>query len=107
MEAPQGEDAESARLLAEIDQKIDHLMSALAEGSSLTMTYINRTIQKLEAQRQEVLAKQAQIHTKKQVPKGKRLQFAPLSFEQKKIVAAQFIREIKLDGDRAEVVWKI
>lgn len=107
MEQPQGEDAESARLLAEIDQKIDHLMSALAEGSALTMTYINRTIQKLEAQRQEILAKQAQIHTKKQVPKGKRLQFALLSFEQKKIVAAQFIREIKLDGDRAEVVWKI
>lgn len=31
----------------------------------------------------------------------------PLNFEQKKIVAAQFIREIKLDGERAEVVWKI
>lgn len=107
MEEPQGEDAESARLLAEIDQKINHLMSALAEGSALTMAYINRTIQKLEAQRQEILAKQAQIHTKKQVPKWKRLQFAPLSFEQKKIVAAQFIREIKLDGERAEVVWRI
>lgn len=107
MEEHQGEDAESARLLAGIDQKIDHLMSALAESSALTMTYINRTIQKLEAQRQELLAKQVQAQVRKQAPKWRRLQFAPLSFEQKKMVAAQFIREIKLDGERAEVVWSV
>ena len=82
-------------------------MSALAESSALTMTYINRTIQKLETQRQELLAKQVQAQVRKQAPKWRHLQFAPLSFEQKKMVAAQFIREIKLDGERAEVVWSV
>ena len=92
--------------LEEIDRKIEHLMSALAEGSELTMSYINRTIEKLEQQRTRLLEKQNRLQRyPKQLPG--RLKFGPLDFEQKKLVAAQFIREIRLSGETAEVIWNI
>lgn len=97
---------ESAQALAQIDEKIERLMSALAESSSLTMPYINRTIEKLETQRGELLDRQANLHkTPKSAPN--RLKFGPLDFAQKKLVAAQFIQQVKLCGDTAEVIWKI
>ncbi len=106
VEANIEENQETAQALALIDQKIDRLMSALAESSDLTMPYINRTIEKLEAQRGELLDRQAKLH-KAPKPRLDHLKFGPLDFEQKKLVAAQFIQEIKLSGDTAEVIWKV
>ena len=100
------EDQETAQALAGIDQKIERLMSALAESSDLTMSYINRTIEKLEAQRGELLERQAKLYASPR-PKLNRLKFSPLDFEQKKLVAAQFIQEVKLSGETAEVIWKV
>lgn len=100
------ENQEVVQTLAQIDQKIQRLMSALAEGSDLTMPYINRTIEKLEAQRASLLAQQdkQRRHPKQDL---NHLKFSPLTFEEKKLVAAEFIGEVKLEGDYAEVVWKI
>ena len=100
------EDRQKAAALAGIDRKIDRLMSALAESNALTMDYINRTIAKLEGQRQVLLAQQARQYGSP-AAKLKHLKFAPLEFEQKKLVAAQFIREIKLCGETAEVNWRV
>lgn len=106
VERDTGEDRETAQALAEIDRKIEHLMSALAEGSELTMSYINRTIEKLEQQRTRLLEKQDRLQRyPKQLPG--RLKFGPLGFAQKKLVAAQFIQEIRLSGETAEVIWNI
>lgn len=106
VEADTAEEQETAQMLHQIDQKIEHLMAALAESSSLTMSYINRTVERLERQREELLDRQAKLH-KKPVPKLDRLKFGPLSFAQKKLVAAQFIQEIRLSGETAEVIWNI
>ena len=100
------EDQETARALAQIDRKIERLISALAESSDLTMPYINRTIEKLEEQRGELLERQAKLYASPR-PKLNRLKFSPLDFEQKKLVAAQFIQEVKLSGETAEVNWKV
>ena len=100
------DDRQKALALAAIDQKIERLISALAESNDLTMDYINRTIAKLEAQRQVLLAQQAQ-RSDSPAAKRKHLKFASLDFEQKKLVAAQFIREIRLSGEAAEVIWNI
>ena len=81
-------------------------MSALVESSDLTMPYINRTIEKLEAQRGELLEHQAKLYASPR-PKLNRLKFGPLDFEQKKLVAARFIQEVRLSGEAAEVIWKI
>lgn len=106
MEEDVEENRETARALAQIDQKIDRLMTALAESSDLTMPYINRTVSKLEEQRKELLEQQARQHSSPAV-KRKHLKFGPLDFEQKKLVAAQFIQEIRLSGETAEVIWNI
>ena len=92
--------------MAQIDQKIGRLMTALAEGSELTMPYINRTIEKLERQRQKLLERQALQHgclKRKLDP----LKFGLLGFEQKKLGAAQFIQETRLSGEPAEMIWNI
>lgn len=106
MEEDVEENRETARALAQIDQKIDRLMTALAESSDLTMPYINRTVSKLEEQRKELLEQQARQHSSPGV-KRKHLKFGPLDFEQKKLVAAQFIQEIRLSGETAEVIWNV
>ena len=92
--------------ISEIDRKIDRLMEALAESSDLSMTYINRTIERLEKQRRELLRRQELQRTRPR-PEIGRLRFDTLDFEQKKAVTAQFIHEIRLDEDSAEVIWNI
>ena len=105
-EEDEGAHQEIAKALAEIDGKIDRLMSALSQSSALSMPYVNRTIEKLERQRGELLEHQSKPH---KLPRAKpeHLRFTPLTFEQKKLVAAQFIEEIRLSGETAEVNWKV
>ena len=99
------EDSAAKRGLAAIDRKIDRLMQALAQSSAVTMPYINRTIAALEEERRALLARQAQGAARR--PSGRRIVFSALSFQQKKLAAATFIREIRLSGERAEVFWAI
>ena len=105
-EEDSSEDRELAQELDRIDQKIQRLMAALAESTALTMSYINRTVEKLETQRRELLERNTTLH-KAPMPKLDRLQFGSLDFEQKKLVAAQFIREVRLSGDIAWIIWKV
>ncbi len=101
---PEEIQTEYAAQLAAIDQKIDRLMAALSESDDLSMPYINRTIRKLEKEREELTTRQAQSHAR---PAPTALNFAALPFDQKKLVAAQFIQAVRLTGNRAEVVWKV
>ena len=100
------EDQETGRALEEIDRKIDRLMEALSQGNAPAMCYINRTVQKLEVQRQKLLAQQAGLPGKPG-PHLNRLTFSSLDLEGKKRVAAQFIREIRLNNNQAEVYWNV
>ena len=100
------EDQEAARQLAAIEQKIDRLMAALAESDDVTMPYVNRTIRRLEKERQELLQAREKERTKPHLP-ARRIDFAALDFEQKKLVASQFIQTVRLTDNRAEVVWNI
>ena len=103
----QGETAgETARALLDVEEKIQRLMSALAEGSAVTVPYINRAVERLEAQRAELLARQARPG-RRTGKESVRVRACALTFEEKKAVAAQFIQEIRLSGDEAEVLWKV
>ncbi len=82
---------EYAAQLAAIGQKIDRLMAALSESDDLSMPYINRTIQKLEKEREDLTAKHREAHAR---PAPTTLNFAALPFGQKKLVAAQFIQAV-------------
>ncbi len=94
------------KVLESIDQKINRLIDALSQSSSMSMTYINRTIQRLEQQRMDLLQHQEPQH-RNPLRTLHRLQFQPLEFDQKKVVAAQFIQEIRLSGPSGEVIWTV
>lgn len=81
------EDQAYTSALAEIDQKINRLIDALTESSDITMAYVNRAIQKLEGQKQALLDERARRQSKPSLHL-RRVQFAPLDFEEKKMVAA-------------------
>ena len=100
------EGQELAQELSAIDQKIERLMSALAESSDVSMPYVNRTIARLEEQRQAILDEQFKRQARPR-PKLEHLRFEPLEFDQKKLVATQFIQEIRLAEDTATVLWKV
>lgn len=106
VDAKDMEDQGAARQLAAIGQKIDRLMAALAESDDVTMPYVNRTIQRLEKERQELLQAREKERTKPRLS-TRRIDFAALDFEQKKLVANQFIQAVRLTGNQAEVVWRI
>lgn len=100
------DDRELTDKLAEIDRKIDRLMDALAESDQLSMPYVNRTIQRLEEEKATLLQNRER---QRQRPGSqlRRVEFDRLEFEQKKVVAAEFIQEIRLSEDTAEVIWKV
>ena len=82
VEAENSGDHEVRQRLDEIDRKIERLMDALAESTDVTMTYINRTIQRLENQRAS-LEEQVRLKTKPRTDL-RRLKFDPLEFDEKK-----------------------
>lgn len=90
--------------MEEVERKIDRLMDALAESSTLTMEYVNRAIGRLEEQRARLLEQQAPQH-KTGMQTGTKLRFGALSLEEKKVVAAQWIQEIRLRGEEVQVLW--
>lgn len=98
------QEREISKQLEEIDQRIERLMNALSQSNDMSMVYVNRTIARLEKEREGLLQKRAKEKSAPR-PSFRRLKFEPLDFEQKKLVAAQFMKEIRLSEDRAEVVW--
>lgn len=100
------ETADAAQELALIDQKIDRLISAIAAGSELTVSHINRAITSLEGQRASLLARQCRSRRHFHTAAG-HLNFSVLHLEEKKQIISQFVQEIRLTDDKADVIWKI
>ena len=94
--------SETSVQILEIEQKIDRLVSALAESSEVSAVYISRQIERLHTEQEELLA--AREHSKA----GKcMLDFDKASFEEKKIIAGEFIEKILIAGNEINIVWKI
>lgn len=98
---------DTAAALTQIERKIDRLIFALAESSDVSMKYINRELRRLEEERQTLLAEQERVRTDNKHKNLSSIQFDTLDFEQKKTVAAQFIKAIQLGTDCADVIWNI
>lgn len=95
-------DRENASEMLAIDQKIDRLVAALAESSEISVAYISREIERLHKQREALAASAAE---KRVLPA--RLDFDVASFEEKKVIAAEFIDRILLNENKVNIVWKI
>ena len=98
---PTSSHEDSSELLA-IEQKIDRLVSALAESNEVSIPYITRQIEKLHKERETLLSQKAQTHAP-----VRRLDFYAASFEDKKLIAAEFIDRILLENDNVNIMWKI
>lgn len=91
----------SAEIL-NIEQKIERLINALAESSEIAVSYISKQIDSLHKQRDELI-KRSHSDSKKTAA----LDFTSLAFDEKKIIAAEFIDKILLNGKNVNIIWKI
>jgi len=88
--------------ICELDCKIERLVTALSESSEISVSYISQQIEKLHSERETLLS---QNKTKKY--KESKINLNNSTFEEKKIIASQFIEKILLNGDTAEIIWKL
>lgn len=93
---------ESAEAVLEIERKIERLIGALAESSDVSAGYISKQIEKLHREREELLEAS---HFNPSAPEH--LDFDKATFEEKKLIAAEFIDRILLDGNSVNIIWKI
>ena len=85
-----------------VEKKIERLVTVLSESSEISSSYILKQIDLLHRQRDELIKKSKQNKTK-----IKRIDFSSLSFDEKKIIVAEFIEKIELCGEKVNIVWKI
>lgn len=99
-EAAGSESPENAAELMELDTRIGRLLEALAASSEISAAYVSREIEKLDKQRTELLA-----HRSKR-PTPQKIDFDKLSFEEKKLVASEFISRILISDNNVDICWK-
>jgi len=91
----------SAKILG-IEQKIERLVNALAESSDIAVSYISRQIESLHKQREELMNQSVS-----KPAKMRSLDFKSLTFDEKKLIAAEFIERIQIEGKNVNIIWKI
>lgn len=92
----------SAAVLLDIDNKIERLVAALMESGDISAKYISAKIEALHKQREQMLSQNAMVR-----PTVKPLNFDELTFDEKKIVAAEFIDRILVGINSANIIWKL
>lgn len=94
-----------AEKLAELDRRAERLMDAFAESDDMTSAYLKRAVEKLENSRAELLESRRRESARPKLPD--KLTFASLGFEEKKMVAAQFIKRINVSENGAAIEWVV
>ena len=95
---------EAAKEVQQIEERIERLVTALSESSAVSASYINAQIEKLHKDREKLLA---QLQQKKGNGQKQRLDFERAAFEEKQLIAREFIEKILLRDDEADVIWKV
>lgn len=104
-EAPTAEKDADALRLEELDRRADRLVDAFAESEDMDSGYLQRALRRLEGERKAILDHQKRERSRPDLPD--KLDFPALTFEEKKLVAAQFIEKINVGEDAAEVIWRV
>lgn len=106
VETPEShEDDLYSKQLEELDRKADRLIDAFSESADLPPAYLQRSLARLEQERQTILEAQRREQKRPAVPSS--IDFPSLSFEEKKAVAAQFIRRVEVSENSAEIIWNV
>lgn len=91
--------------LDEFDHRIDRLIDAFSRSPDMNQAYLERALMRLEKERQQLL--ETRKRDSQRLILLKKLIFDELSIEDKKRVAAQFIRRIEVGDYTARVVWNV
>lgn len=92
---------EASEELLAVEQKIERLVNALAESSEVSAVYISRQIDKLHKEREDLLDRSSQAaHC------TRHLDFDAAGFDEKKLIATEFIERILLEDNRVNIIWK-
>ena len=91
--------------LEEIETKISRLVTALAESSEIAAGYISSEIERLHKKK---LTLEENLR-KKRAPGSqvRRIDLRTAGFEEKKLVAREFIQRIDIVGEEVNIEWKI
>ncbi len=94
--------------LTKMEEQITNLMSVVTSGkvSEYTLRYIDDEIQKIETRRSELAAHMQERSVKHHIT-YEHINFKDLSFEERKIVAASYIKEVLITGEDVEIVWLV
>ena len=91
----------SAEILA-VENKIERLVNALSESSDISALYISRQIEALHKEREEMMNS-----VQNEPNQLCQIEFNSLSFNEKKMVASEFIERILLNENQVDIQWKI
>ncbi len=91
--------------LKELDRRADRLMSAFAESNDLSPVYLQRALKQIEQERERILEIQRRDYSRPALPKT--IHFPSLNFEEKKAVAAQFIRRVEVSESGVNIIWAV
>lgn len=101
-----GLSAEEKMELKKMEEQAANLMNVIASGnvSEYTLRYIDDEIKKIESRRCELTERLQEQSVKRHVT-YEHIDFRTLSFEERKIVAAAYIKEVMIVGEDVEIVW--
>lgn len=95
---------ESAREVQQLEERIERLVMALSESSAVSAAYISTQIERLHSQREKLLE---ELRKKKSSGQKRHLNFEQADFEEKQLVAREFIEKVMLQDDIVDVIWKV
>ena len=104
---PRAETGESryAASMTELDRQAERLTDAFAQSESMPADYLRRALGKIQRQRQ--ILQQERDRAQRRGEETREMEFAALTFAEKKAVAAQLIACIRLAGDTVEIRWAV
>lgn len=91
--------------IEELDRRAERLLDAFAESDDLSSVYLKRALKKIDQERQALVAAKTRQVSRPSI--SEKLEFSKMSFDEKKLVAAQFVNRINVFTDSAEIVWNI
>lgn len=91
--------------LEELERKISRLVMALAESSEISANYISKEIDALH-RKKEVLEAGLRKHRSPMTTQS-RIDLREASFEEKRIIAREYLKRISIVGEEVNIEWKI
>lgn len=95
---------EGAGEIGRIEERIERLVAALSESGAVPAAYISAQIERLHSRREQLLE---ELQKKKGRGQKRRLDFERADFEEKRLIAGEFVEKILLQDDCADVIWKV